>query len=97
MSALFWNNHQRRVGPGFSIGDVKNGVADVLRQLRFTDIRHTELEVAGNRDGCVLSVGHFRSGERDFWEVTICGGSDGAITQRTRDEVVKKLIDMRFL
>jgi hypothetical protein len=94
MVALFWHNHQRTVGPTSNLGDVKSAIEDVLRQLHFTDIRHNQLEVAGNKNGCVLSIGHFRFGERDFWEVTMCGGPDGPVTQGTRDEVVRELLKL---
>ena len=94
MAALFWNNQQRTVGPTSSLGDVKSAIASVLGELRFSDIRHSQLEVAGNKNGCVLSIGHFRFGARDWWEVTMCGGPDGPTTQATRDEVVRELVKL---
>ena len=99
MSALFWNNQRRTVGgengPN-SLSDLKIVIAGKLKQQGFTDIRRNDLEVAGNKNGCVLSIGHFRAAPGEFWEVVMCGGTDGPTTQRTVNETVAMLAGLKF-
>ena len=96
MAALFWNNHRRDLG-GRPLTEVKIVIAGKLQQLGFSDIRRNDLEVAGNKNGCVLSIGHFQAAPDAFWEVTMCSGPDGQTTQRTRDEVVGALANLGFI
>jgi hypothetical protein len=97
MSALFWNNSTRDLVEGnpSPLSDLKIVIAAKLQEHGFTDIRRNDLEVAGNKNGCVLSIGHFSRGTPfAFWEVTMCAGPDGPTTQGTRDEAVKVLEDL---
>ena len=93
MSALFWNNQRRIVGENVPnpLSDLKVVIAGELQKLGFTDIRRNDLEVAGNKNGCVLSIGHFRAAPGEFWEVVMCGGTDGPTTQGTVNETVAML------
>jgi hypothetical protein len=96
MAALFWNSHRRNIVEGNPLSGVKVVIAGKLQQLGFTDIRRNDLEVAGNKNGCVLSIGHFQIAPNQFWEIVMCGGPDGPTTQRTRDEAVAMLANLGF-
>jgi len=93
MSALFWNSSRRTLVEGNPnpLGDLKVVIGGTLTQLGFTDIRRNELEVAGNRNGSVLSIAHFPTGPLQWFEVVMSGGADANATKRNLDEVVTAL------
>jgi hypothetical protein len=90
MAALFWNSEVRVLPePIENIGVWRSVIDDGLRRHGFANVRHTNLEVAGGRDGCWVSVAHFHIADRSFWEVVMGGGDSTEGTKNTVAEVVR--------
>jgi hypothetical protein len=99
VSALFWNSSRRSLVEGNPnpLSDLKVVIAGTLTQLGFTDIRRNELEVAGNRNGSVLSIAHFPTGPNQWFEVVMSGGADFDATKQNLDEVVTALHNIHLI
>jgi hypothetical protein len=100
MAGLSIRSDVRELNPALgSIGELKNVIAhSVLEARRFTEVVNTPGEVAGNRDGCRVSILHLHIGGRSFWRVVVCscdGGFDQA--RATVDEVVDAINSLTFL
>jgi hypothetical protein len=91
MAFLSFRADRRELSLGFAnIGELKVIIAnDVLKKRRFTDVVNTGSEVAGNRDGCRLSIIHLHIQERFFHRVVMCA-CDASFdkAKATGDEVV---------
>ena len=65
-----------------SIGELKNVIAhSVFEDNGFINVVHTRSEVAGDKNGCRVSILHLHIADRRFWQVVICscdGGFDKA-------------------
>jgi hypothetical protein len=97
MAFLWWNSSIRELSEATaSIGELKRIIEDGLTRLGFRDVARSELDVAGNKDGIRVSIGHFQIADRRFWEVVMAAG-DTAQAKATNDQVVKMLSDLRFL
>ena len=91
MPALFWESHGRMVTEGGQLVNHKIGVEDLLRQRNFVDVRRSDSEVAGVKNGVIVSIGHLPIAGLDFHEVSIAAGDDVAQTRSTLNDVVAKL------
>ena len=89
MASLFWNSEVRELPE--SIENVviwRTVVEGGLRRLGFANVRRSNLDVAGGKGGCWVSVAHFHIAGRRFWEVVMCGGDAADATKNTVAEVV---------
>lgn len=87
MAALFWNSSRRQLSNGQPIASFNQYLANQLKRHGFADTRGNELEAAGAKNGCWVSVGHFPIGGSQYWEVVMASGSDGPTTQAVVNEV----------
>lgn len=98
MSALYWHSEVRVLSEALAnIGELKHVVSVELGRDGFADVRHNQLEVAGGKNGCWISIAHFHIGDARFWEVVMGGGDNFDTTKRTVEEVVTMLRGLRFL
>jgi hypothetical protein len=97
--AVAFTSDRRELNPALgSIGELKNVIQHrVLEAHRFTDVVHTESEVAGNRDGCRLFVLHLPIVDRSFWRVVVCGCDGNGPAGATVDEVWRAIDELHFL
>jgi len=100
MAGLSIRSDRRELNPALgNIGELKNVIAnDVLKRRGFIDVVNTAGEVAGNRDGCRVSIIHLHIEERFFFRVVMCAcdaGFDKA--KATVDEVVTAINNLAFL
>jgi hypothetical protein len=99
MAALAARSDVRELNPALgSIGELKNVFAhSVLEARRFTDVVNTPGEVAGNRNGCRVSILHRHIADRSFWRVVMCACDGGFDTARaTVEEVVDAINHLTF-
>jgi hypothetical protein len=80
-----------------SVLELKGSVANALRQSGFTDVVHTEGEVAGNRNAVRLSVIYLPIAGRSFWQVVMAAGDAADITNGAVNEIVTKIRQLAFL
>lgn len=98
MSALWWNSRIRNVSEATSgIGELKYVISNSLREHGFNDVQVNDLEVAGGKNNCWLSIGHFQNSDRSYWEVVMCSGDTVETTRSTVEEVVTLLQGLHFL
>ncbi len=98
MSALWWNAEVREVSDALSgIGEWKFAISSSLRDKGFNDVRVNDLEVAGGKNNCWLSIGHFHIADRSYWEVVMCGGDTVETTKDTAEDVVTLLRELHPL
>lgn len=99
MAALWWNSEVRHLSEALgNLGELKNVAKNELAtRLHFTDVRSNELEVAGGKNGCWVSIAHFHIADRQFWEVVMCSGDAAETARTTTQEVVTMLRGLRFL
>jgi len=100
MAGLSIRNEVRELNQAIgTIGDLKNIISQsVLQTHGFTNVVNTPGEVAGNRNGCRVSILHLHIADRKFWRVGVCmcdGGFDKA--KATVNEVVNAIDDLVFL
>ncbi len=97
MAALFFNTHQKELSQALAnVGELKSSIAEALRKTGFTDVVHTQTEVAGNRSGVRVSIQHLLIGGRNFWEVVVAAGDALNATQATINEVVQTIAKLKF-
>ena len=98
MASLWWHSDSRHVSEALSgIGELRRVISHSLTQHGFADVRANDLEVAGGKSGCWVSIAHFAVTDRQYWEVVMSAGGDNQTTQQVRDEVVTMLRGLRFL
>jgi hypothetical protein len=98
MSALWWNSEVRIVSEALSgIEELKFVISRSLPEKGFSDVRVNDLEVAGGKNNCWLSIGHFHIADRSYWEVVMCAGDTLETTKGVAEEVVALLRELRFL
>jgi hypothetical protein len=98
MAALWWHSEVRQVSEALSgIGELKRVISGSLGQRGFTDVRVNDLEVAGGKNACWVSIAHFHIADRQYWEVVMGTGDNSDTTRATVDEVVALLRGLRFL
>ena len=100
MAGLAARSERRELNPALgSVGELKNVIFhSVLKAKGFTDVVNTPGEVAGNRDGCRVSILYLHVANRDFWRVGMCvcdAGFDKA--KATVDEVCNAIDQLKFL
>jgi hypothetical protein len=96
MAFLWWNSSIRELTPGVGhIGGLKIVIENELKGLGFSDVVRNDLEVAGNKPGIRVSIGHFHIADRRFWEVVMAAG-DNEQTKAANDEVVQKIQSLVF-
>src|SRR5690606_21907183 len=77
MSALYWRSEVRVLREALAnIGELKPVVSVEVGRDGFADVRHNQLEVAGGKNGCWISIAHFHIGDARFWEVVMGGGDN---------------------
>jgi hypothetical protein len=97
MASLFWNVDRRELTPGLGhIGALKSVIENTLRNIGFSDVRQSQLDVGGKKNGVLVSIPHFQISGPIFWEVVIASGDFEDMTRDTRDEVVAKLRSLVF-
>ncbi|HDX9637549.1 hypothetical protein [Bacillus thuringiensis] len=79
------------------IGEYKGVLRTTLGQKGFSDVRSNDMEVAGGKNGCWVSIGHFHITDWTYWEIVMCGGDSPEITNATVNEVVTIIKNLRFL
>src|SRR5262245_17547965 len=89
MASLWWSFRGRHLPAGTGIGEWKVAIKGAFERDGFSDVRLTDLEVAGGKDGCWVSVAHFRVAEREFWEVVMAAGDQAAraVAEHTVDTI----------
>ena len=98
MAALWWHSEVRVVSEALAgIGELKFVVSHSLRDKGFSDVRINDLEVAGGKSGCWMSLAHLHIADRRYWEVVMCSGDTAQASKATVDEVVAMLRALRFL
>jgi hypothetical protein len=99
MAALFANTRQMDLSEALgSVGELKNVIANELRQAGFTDVVDTQAEVAGNRGGGVrLSVLHLPIAGRSFYQIVMAGGDAADVTLGAVNEIVNRIQNLHFL
>jgi hypothetical protein len=100
MAGLAARSERRELNPALgNIGELKNVIFNsVLKERQFTDVVNTPGEVAGNRNGCRVSILHLHIADRSFWRVVMCacdGGFDNA--RAMVDEVATAIDQLKFL
>ena len=100
MAGLAARSERRELNPALGgIGELKNVIFhNVLKAKGFANVVNTPGEVAGDRDGCRLSILYLHIANRDFWRVAMCscdGGFDKA--KATVDEVCTAIDQLKFL
>lgn len=96
MAFLWWNSSVRELTPGTAnIGELKRVIENSLKEMGFSDVARSELDVAGNKTGIRVSIGHFHIADRRFWELVMAAG-DNEQAKATNDEVVQMLQDLVF-
>jgi hypothetical protein len=98
MAALAAFSEVRELNPSLgSIGELKNVIAhSVLEQRGFTNVQHTASEVAGNRNGCRLSILHLHIADRNFWQVVMCSCDSFDKAKAAVDEVANAIRNLKF-
>jgi hypothetical protein len=99
MAALAFEFEQRELSEALgSIGELKNVIAhSVLEQRGFTNVVNNPAEVAGNRNGCRLSVLHLHISGRNFFRVVVCACDSFDKARATVDEVEREINNLHFL
>ena len=99
MAALAMRSEVRELNPALaSIGELKNVIMhSVLAAQGYTDVVNTPGEVAGNRDGCRMSVVHLHIADRNFWRVVACACDDFDQARRKVDDVADAINRLAFL
>jgi len=97
MAALFWNSDRRDLTPGTAnIGTLRGVIANAIREIGFAQVNQGQLDVSGGKNGVFVSIAHFPTANRSFFEVVMASGESGDLTRSTRDEVVNKLRRLVF-
>ena len=98
MAALFWNSEVRTLTPGTAnISNLKIVIENDLRQnWGFSDVRRSELDVSGGKNGVFVSIAHFHIDGPRFWEVVMASGDNFDVTKNTVGEVADKLRRLVF-
>lgn len=80
-----------------NINKLKEAISVGLRRIGFSDVGISELDVAGNKGACRVSIGHFRIADPRFWEIVMCScdGYDAETARRTVNKVVTMLGTLR--
>ena len=98
MASLWWNSEIRDVSVALSgIGELKSVISNALNGKGFSDVHVNNLEVAGEKNGVWISIGHFHIADRQFWEIVMGSGNTVEQTKGVVDEVVTLLKGLRFL
>lgn len=90
MAFLWWHSERRNFRDEAGVDELKFVIANLLTQNGFSNVRHSDLEIAGGKDGAWVSIAHFQIADRQYWEVTMTAG-DTPQTQATNNEVVALL------
>jgi len=97
MAALFWNSDRRDLTESTgSIGALRIVIENAIKGIGFAEVRRSDLDVSGGKNGVFVSIAHFPIGGRSFFEVVMASGDAEAVTRSTRDEVVTKLRNLTF-
>jgi hypothetical protein len=97
MAFLWWNSSVREIPEVIgSIGELKVVIAGELGKHGFADVRRSDLEVAGGKAGCWVSIAHFEIAPLRYWEVVMASG-DTADAKAVNDEAVAVLQNLKFL
>jgi hypothetical protein len=100
MAGLAFRFDRRELNPALgSIGELKNVIFhSVLEDRGFTDLVHTESEVAGNRHGVRVCILHLHIADRHFWRVVL-GVSDAGFDPANAavNEVFEAIDRLSFL
>jgi len=98
MAALWWHSEIRILSEALtSLAELKDVISVRLSQQGFTDVRVNDLEVAGGKNNCWVSIAHFHISGRRYWEVVMGSGDSADTTRKTVDKVVKLLEALTFL
>ena len=99
MAALAMRTESRELNPAVeNIGVLKNVILhSVLEARGFTDAVNTPGEVAGNRNGCRLSILHLHIADRNFWRVVACSCDSFETARAMVDEVSTAINELTFL
>ena len=98
MAALWWNSKRMTLSEAMEgIGGFMGAVAKELPRHGYTNVRHEEFDVNGEKNNHSIAVAHFYIGQRDFWQVVMCGGADLAVARANVDEIVGILAKLAAL
>lgn len=76
-ASLWWQSEKRHVSKALTgIGEFKLIIERSLELKGFNNVTVNSLEVAGGKNGCWLSIGHFIISDRLYWEVVMCSSND---------------------
>ncbi|QEL16446.1 hypothetical protein [Limnoglobus roseus] len=89
MAALFFQTRTRTVSPATQgIGEINRLYENELRRLGYADVVRTPSEVAGNKNGCRLSIVHLPIAGANFYEVFMVAGDTVPAAQGVLGEAV---------
>jgi hypothetical protein len=98
MTALFADSHSMQLSDALTnIGELKNSIADMMHRINFSDVVHTQGEVAGNRSGVRVSVLYLHIADRGFWQVAMAAGDTENGTRGALNDVLKGIKNVHFL
>jgi hypothetical protein len=98
MASLWWQSQRRDVSGALAgVGELRFLIFNELQGQGFTGVVTNDLEVAGGKDGCWVSIAHFPIADRAFWEVVMVSGDTVEATRSIADSVAATLRNMHFL
>lgn len=90
MAALWWNSSKRQLDAGQPIASFHQFLAGIMNRRGFQNTHGNELEAAGGKNGCWVSVGHFNISGSLYWELVIGSADDAQTAKVTVNELVSE-------
>ncbi|MER5473768.1 hypothetical protein ABZX90_09400 [Streptomyces sp. NPDC002935] len=98
MAALQISTRQMELSEALAnVGELKNVIANLLKENGFTDVVNTQGEVAGNKGDIRLSVLHLHVANQSFYQQVIAAGDNSNVTRGVVDDIMTKIKNLHFL
>jgi hypothetical protein len=88
MAALWWHSSQRQLADGQPIASFNQFLANIMNNHGFQNTHGNQLEAAGGKNNCWVSVGHFNISGSLYWEIVMGSAEDAQTAEATVNEVV---------
>jgi hypothetical protein len=88
MAALWWHSSKRQLANGQPIAAFNQFLANIMNNHGFQNTHGNELEAAGGKNNCWVSVGHFNISGALYWEIVMGSAEDAQTAEATVNEVV---------
>ena len=76
MAALWWHSSKRQLANGQPIASFNQFLANIMNNHGFQNTHGNELEAAGGKNNCWVSVGHFNISGALYWEIVMGSAED---------------------